>query len=188
MSSRALRSLLFLGIAASAIQTGEAGQYIVVTHAPGGPWLFQEAESVVVNGKEKVRSAPLSAGAATTWESKAISHLAEVQLSSFTVVRRGPDGAILARAGDSTNWLLLLPEGSNAKTAESSPQLWSSSSVAVKKDRKDKAAQALRLEELYAIVPGHDAAALATDTSFHKLPGMSAVSYTHLTLPTILLV
>src|SRR5580704_2161356 len=173
MPSRALRSLLLLAIASCAIRTGEAAQYIIVTRAPSGPWSFQEAESITVNGKEKLRSAPLSGGAAATWDSKAIGHLAEVQLSSFNVVRRGPDGAILARAGDSANWLLLLPEGSNAKTTESASQLWSGASVAIKKDRKDKSAQALRMEELYAIVPGHDAAALATEISFHRLPGMS---------------
>src|ERR1700680_1714746 len=140
MLRKALQSLLLLGIAKCAVQTVEAAQYLVVTRSADGAWSFQEAESLTVNGKEKVRSAPLPAGGDTAWDSKSIGRLAEVQLSSVTVVRRAKDGAIVARVGDSANWLLLLPEGSNLKTAASAAQLWSSSSVAIKKDHKDKTA------------------------------------------------
>ncbi len=170
----ASRTLLLLMIAGCGIPAVQAGQYLIVTHPSNGGWGFQDVESISVNGKEKLRSAPLPAA---TFDSKAIGHLAEVQLASFTVVRRAADGSIVGRAGEAGNWQALLPENTNSKTAESVAQLWSGSTIAFKSDRKDKSATAVRLEDLYAIVPSRDAAAsaawLATDPRPHQIPGMS---------------
>jgi hypothetical protein len=171
---RASRALL-LGIVAYAARSVEAGQYLVVTRSSAGAWSFQDVESLTINGKEKVRSAPLSEGSAAAWDSKSINRLAEVQISSCTVVRRTPEGEVLARIGDSGNWQRLLPEGTNAKAADTAAHLWSGSALAVKTDRKDKSASGIKFEELYAIMPTRDAAAsaasLAVHLSLHKLPG-----------------
>ncbi|MBZ5605039.1 MAG: hypothetical protein LAO79_22300, partial [Acidobacteriia bacterium] len=107
---RALRAELLLAIAG--LSPIHAGQFLIVTRSAAGVWAFQDAESISVNGKEKLRSAALPAA---TYDSKAIGKLAEVQLSSFTIIRRAADGLILARAGASGNWQLLLPEATNAK-------------------------------------------------------------------------
>ena len=111
----ASRTLLLLMIAGCGIPAIQAGQYLIVTHPSNGGWGFQDVESISVNGKEKLRSAPLPAA---TFDSKAIGHLAEVQLASFTVVRRAADGSIVGRAGEAGNWQALLPENTNSKTAD----------------------------------------------------------------------
>jgi hypothetical protein len=169
------RTLLLLGMVTYAARYVQAGQYLVVTRSSAGAWSFLDVESLTVNGKEKVRSALLSEGSTATWDSKAINRLAEAQISSFTVVRRTPEGEVLARIGDSGNWQRLLPEGTNSKAADSAAHLWSGSALAVKSDRKDKSVSGIKFEELYAIVPTRDAAAsaafLATDISSHHLPG-----------------
>ena len=168
------RALLLLAIAGLAIPAANAGQFLIVTKSAAGVWAFQDAESISVNGKDKLRSAPLPA---TAYDSKTIGKLGEVQLSSFTVIRRSADGLILARTGDPGNWQLLLPEATNAKTAEPAAQLWSGSTIAAKADRKDKTPASISLEDLYAIVPGRDAAVsaawLATEIRAHQVPGMA---------------
>ncbi len=151
-----------------------AGQFLVATHTGRG-WTLEEAESVQVNGKEKVRSVALSTTHSETWDAKTISHLADAPLGSFSAILRAPDGTLLA-TGDSGGWLLLLPDGEKSKTAQSAAELWRSATVTIKKDRKDKGGASINLTELYAIVPGQDAslsaARLATNESIHKLPGM----------------
>ena len=162
--------LLCLGIAGCA----QAGQYLVLIRSTAGSWSFQEAEAVSVNGKDKVR---IAGTAAPSWDSKAIGRLAETQMSAFPVVRRGSGGVLLGRNSATRDWQLLLPEGLKAQSAEPAGKLWAQSVVALRTDRKDKTGSAIRLEELYAIVPGPDAAAsalaLATDVSLHKSSGVS---------------
>ncbi len=167
-----VRTFLLLGIAASALH---AGEFLVVTRSSSGLWSFQDVESISVNGKDKVRTAPL-ASAPPSWDPKALGHLPETQFSALTIVRRTADGALLGRNA-SPDWQLLLPDGLKSKTSDSAARMWSDSTVALKKDRKDKSPSAIRLEELYAIVPGQDAAvsaaALATELAPHKTPGVS---------------
>src|ERR1700733_2796376 len=157
MLERAVGNLLLLAVTLAATPAGQAAQYLLVNRTSAGAWSFEEAQSLSVNGKDKLRSGPLGSGTAAAWDSKAIGRLAEVQLSSFRVVRRAPDGSLLARSSDSASWQLLLPEGTNSKTADSAAMLWGASTVTFKKDQKDKSPSAIRLDELYAIVPGPDA-------------------------------
>ncbi|HXN50097.1 MAG TPA: hypothetical protein VN893_25830 [Bryobacteraceae bacterium] len=167
-----VRTFLLLGIAATGLR---AGEFLVVTRSSSGVWSFQDVESISVNGKDKVRIAPL-ASAPPSWDPKVVGHLPETQFSTLTSVRRAADGALLGR-GASPDWQLLLPDGLKSKTAETAAQMWSESTVTLKKDRKDKSPSPIRLEELYAIVPGQDAAvsaaALATELAQHKTPGVS---------------
>jgi hypothetical protein len=162
---------LLLGIA----QSVQAGQYLVVTRSSAGAWSFQDVESLSINGKEKVRSTLLTESSTTAWDSKSINRLPEAQISGFAILRRTPDGELFARSGDPGNWQRLLPEGTNSKTGDTAVRLWSGSALAVKSDRKDKTASAIKFDELYAIIPTRDpaasAASLATDISLHKLPG-----------------
>jgi hypothetical protein len=177
MKKEIARILLLLGVAGCAARGVQAGQYLVVTRSSAGAWSFQDVESLTVNGKEKVRSTLLSEGSGTAWDSKSVNRLAEAHISSFGIVRRTPEGEVLGRTGDSDNWQRLLPEGTNAKAADTAAHLWSGSALAVKSERKDKSASAIKLEELYAIIPTRDASAsaasLAIDISLHKLPGAS---------------
>jgi hypothetical protein len=107
--------LFFVGYLVPSVQ---AGQFLTVTRSANGAWSLQDVESISVNGKEKLRTTPLAPGPAATWDSKSIGRLAEVQLSSFAIVRRTPDGAIIARTGDTNGWQVLLPESTNSKTAD----------------------------------------------------------------------
>ena len=170
-----VRTFLLLGIAAAVAPGLRAGEYLVVTRSSAGVWSFQDVESISVNGKDKLRIAPL-ASAPPSWDPKVVGHLPETQLSTFTIVRRGADGALLGRNA-SPDWQLLLPDGLKSKTPDPAARMWSESTLALKKDRKDKSPSAIRLEELYAIVPGQDAAvsaaALATELAPHKTPGVS---------------
>jgi tetratricopeptide (TPR) repeat protein len=91
-------------------------------------------------------------------------------------VRRQADGSLIGRSG--SEWKLLLPEGLKSKGAAAAAQLWKDSSIGYRQDRRDKTETAIRLDELYAIAPGADpgpsAATLATDLSWHSLPGVSS--------------
>lgn len=174
MLGKMLARLLFPGLCA--FQAGFASQFLVVVRAPNGSLSFQAVESIAVNGKDKLRAASLAGAQQPSWDSKALGHAAETRLSEFSVIRRSADGALIGRTpgGD---WRLLLPEGVKSKTPETAPQLWKESSIGLKKERKDKSGEAVRLNELYAVVPGLDPAAssasLATDIALHEMPGVS---------------
>jgi hypothetical protein len=155
----------------------DAAQFVVVTHSGGG-WLFTEADSILINGKEKVRSVALSTPHSDTWDSKSIGRLADVPLESFSVIQRTPDGKLLARSEQTAGWQLLLPDNVKEKAAQSGADIWRSAAVSLKADRKDKAPVPIHLSELYAIVPGQDpalsTARFVTDVSFHTYPTVEA--------------
>lgn len=170
-------SLWLIPAILTSVGTANASQYLIVTHGTGGSWSLQGAETVLVNGKEKIRQAPfIPAGAATPWDSKSIGRQAEARFPEFNVVRRLADGSLVGRSG--TEWKLLLPEGVKSKDAAPAAKLWQDSSLGYRQDRKDKTEAAIRWQDFYAIVPGADpaaaAAALATDLSWHMLPGISS--------------
>jgi hypothetical protein len=176
MCQRAVSSVFILAAALATLPAVHAAQCLLVSKSAAGAWSFQEAQSLSVNGKEKLRGGPVASGA-DQFDSKAIGRLPEVQWSSFKIVRRTPGGALLARTAESANWQMLLPEGTNSKTADSAAALWNASTITYKKDPKDKMPSTLRIDELYAIVPGGDAAAdaalISTDVSAHAVPGVS---------------
>jgi hypothetical protein len=94
-------SLLALSLAAVQLQ---GAQLLVVNHAAGSAWSLEEADSILVNGKEKVRSSPLSAAAhSETWDAKTIGHLSDAPLTSFSVLLRTADGFPLACSGESAD-------------------------------------------------------------------------------------
>ena len=76
-----LRWLLGALFALGAVRV-HAAQFLVVTHS-GNAWLFTEAESIQINGKDKVRSAASSAPHPKTWDPKSIGHLPDVTLKAF---------------------------------------------------------------------------------------------------------
>jgi len=167
-------SLLALSLAAVQLQ---GGQLLVVSHGAGNIWSLEEADSILVNGKEKVRCSPLSAaGHSEAWDSKTIGHLPDASLSTFSVILRTADGLLVARSGESAEWQLLLPDGARSKASESAVEIWKGANISLRKDHKDKTPTPIVLGNLYAIVPGTDpalsAARLATDTSYNRLPGM----------------
>lgn len=172
---RTLSHCLLLALMASAAVHVRAGQFLLAAHT-NGAWTLEEAETIQVNGKDKVRSANLATTQPGAWDAKAIGRLADESLAAFSAIMRAPDVTLLARSGESGGWLLLLPDGEKSKAVQSAPELWRNAVITAKKDRKDKTGATVRLADLYAIVPGQDpalsAAHLATDVSLHRLPGM----------------
>ncbi len=172
---RILSHWLLLALLASAAVRLDGGQFLVVTRGAGGGWTLEEADAVLVNNKEKLRSTVIS-GSQGSLDPKTIGHLAETAISGFSVILRASDGRLLGKTGESADWVLLVPEGEKSKTAQTAVEMWKGAAVTVKKERRDKAQTAVALSELYAIVPGQDAslgaARLATDPSWHQLPGM----------------
>ncbi len=168
----ATRRFVLLG--ACALSWSHAAQFLVVTHGADNIWKFEPVETVQINGKDKLRGGPI--GGADSWDSKAIGKLAESRLADLTVLRRLPDGSLAGRTGDS-EWRLLLPENVKSKTADTAAHIWADASIETKKDRKDKTPAAVRMQDLYAILPGLDPTlsitALATDLTLHKTPGVA---------------
>jgi hypothetical protein len=181
MPQRAVGTLLT--VAGALATTLQGAQFLIVTRSAAGPWSFQEAQSLSVNGKDKLRVGPLPSQGEATWDSKSIGRLMEAQWPSLKVVRRAPDGSLLARVNDTANWEILLPEGTNSKTADSAAALWKASTITFKKDQKDKSPSTVRLDELYAILSGPDAASCAvyisTDVAAQQLPGMRGADALH---------
>jgi hypothetical protein len=164
-----------IGVGLSVATAASASQYLIVSRAGETAWSFQPAESILVNGKDKLRGVSLSAaGLPVSWDGKSIGRQPEVHLSDFSVVRRKADGALIGRSG--SEWRLLLPEGVKAKTAEPAAQLWQEANITFRQERKEKGDTPVNTRELYAIVPAADAgagsAALATDLSWHAIPGI----------------
>ncbi|HTS62785.1 MAG TPA: hypothetical protein VMH28_12230 [Candidatus Acidoferrales bacterium] len=153
----------------------EAAQFLIVTRDANGTWSLKEAEEVAISGKAKVRIVP-AAGQGDSWDSKTMGHLTAEPLESLPVVVRAADGKLYTHSGESSDWTLILPETSGAKTAQSSAEIWRGATVAMKGDRKEKVATPLPVAQLYAILSGREPAAsaarLATDASLHKFPGV----------------
>ena len=148
-------------------------QFLIISRNSTGAFTLTEADEIVVNGKSKVRAASTPA---ESWDSKSIGRLPDEPLASFPLIVRSADGAFHSHAADGAGWTLLLPDASNAKTAAPAAELWRGATIAIKRDRKEKAATALASAELYAILPGADPAAsaarLATDAALHKFPSI----------------
>ncbi len=153
-----------------------AAQYLMVTHPAGGAWSVEAVEAVRITGKEKVRSSVLAANRPPTWDAKSASRLPEASLQSFLVIRRAPDGNVWGRVGTREAWILLLPAGIKEKSAKPAAALWRGATIAVRRDKAEKNQDSVRVEELYAILPGMDApgsaARLATETAIHQAPGV----------------
>ena len=172
MGGKTLSRWLFGPLLMLGISRMHAAPLVLVTHT-GNAWSFSEAESILINGKEKVRSVPLSELHSDSWDAKALSRLPDIPLDSFSVIARAPDGRLLARS-EAPGWSLLLPDNGKNKAPQSASSLWAAATVSVKRDRKEKTPAPLNLAELYAIVPGAapglSAAQLATDLSLHTYP------------------
>jgi len=171
-----VKCVLLLVLLATLSVALPAAQFLVVTHPAGGSWSFEEADSILVNGKDKVRSAPLSAPHPDTWDAKSIGHLPDTPLSSFAIIRRAADGTLLGRSGEAAGWALLVPDGEKSKVSQAAAVIWRDATIALKKERKDKTPTPVQPANLYAILPGQEpalsAARLATDVSLHRLPGI----------------
>jgi YD repeat-containing protein len=156
------RSLFVLGFLASLAQNSlDAAQYLIVTHVPNGAWSLQGVESIAVNGKEKVRNSAIAATRPRAWDPKSVTRLPDSAFAAFSVIRRAPDGNVWAKAGATTEWTLLLPDGLKGKTSGSAATLWNASIITIKKDKADKEPLKVPVESLYAILPGADVAGSA---------------------------
>ena len=173
-----LRLLLARSVSAMllAVIPASAAQFLIVTRDGRGAWTLNEADDVQINGKTKVR-VTAGAGAGDSWDSKAIGRLADEPLANLSAIVRAGDGKLYSRSADGNTWTLLLPDGSNAKIADSAANLWRAAAVTMKHDHKEKTGTPITWAELYAIVPGDpatSAARLATESSLHLFPGVDA--------------
>ncbi len=66
MLVRAVGNLLVLAVVLATTPSIHAAQYLLVSRTSAGTWSFQEAQSLSVNGKDKLRGAPLASGTAAT--------------------------------------------------------------------------------------------------------------------------
>ena len=113
-----------------------AAQFLVVSRAGGG-WAFEEADSIQINGKDKVRAAALSASSPAAWDPRSIGRLPETPLEGFQAIVRNPDGSLLARSGEAADWQLLIPNNAKAKGPQSAAELWRDAALLYTKDRKE---------------------------------------------------
>ncbi len=168
--------LLSGGLAVCLTSALHAQEVVVITHSSNGSWALQQGESVSVNGKDKIRTASAATGTSDTWDSKSIGHLQKTAFDSFAVVRRAPDGRFLAMQDSSQGWEVLVPDGLKSKTSESVASLWNQSTLALKRDKKDKAPAALVTRDVYAILTSQEAAsamaAFVTDVKLQNAPGV----------------
>lgn len=179
MSFPALPRLLLLVWTSAGLPALAASEYLVVTRSSAGVWAAQRAESISMNGKDKVRRVSAAAGNPAAWDSKSIGRLPNVNIDALQVIRRAPDGTLLARQGAAADWFQILPDNSKSQTAEPPATLWTSAAITQKLDKKDKSsAEALNATDLYAIVITQDvaaaAASLAVDPDLHLIPGVDA--------------
>src|SRR5690349_22546585 len=110
--SRWLFGTLLLGISRM-----HAAPLVLVTHT-GNAWSFSDADSILINGKEKVRSVPLAELHSDSWDAKTLSRLADIPLDSLSVIMRASDGRLLARS-EAPGWALLLPDNAKNKAPQS---------------------------------------------------------------------
>src|SRR5437870_2810685 len=136
-------------------------QFLIVTRDAGGAWSLMEADEIQVNGKAKIRTITVSTSQTDSWDSKTIGHLPEEPLANFTVIVRSADGKLYTQSAEGNGWTLLLPDGSNVKTAVPAAEIWRGAAISMKRDRKEKTGTPIAAAELYAIFPGQDAAASA---------------------------
>jgi hypothetical protein len=180
---------MFATVLALAAVPVKGAQFLIVTRDARANWSLKEADEVLVNGKNKVRSITVATEQVNSWDAKTIGHLPNEPLESFWVIVRAPDGKLYTRSADGTAWTLILPDGSNAKTAQPAAEIWRGATIAMKHDRKEKTATPIAPAELYAIFPGQDPAAsaarLATDVSLHKFPGVETAEAFHRMLEVI---
>src|SRR5450432_847614 len=162
---------------AGALPAIRGAEFLVVTRSANGAWSLQHGEALSVNGKEKVRRVDAATATSETWDAKSIGHLQDVAIDSFTIIRRAPNGAMLARQDSSQEWQALLPDGSKPASPETPARLWTGSATMLKREKKDKDPASIQMDELYAIAIGPDAASsaasLVTGTGMHKVPGVT---------------
>jgi tetratricopeptide (TPR) repeat protein len=156
----------------------DAAQFLVVTRDSAGNWSLKEADEILINGKNKVRTVTISTTPTDSWDAKSIGRLPGETLERLELIVRAGDGRLYTRPADGSGWTLLLPDGGNAKSALAAAEIWRGATISLKQDRKEKVATPIQSPQLYAIVPGQDsaeaAARMATEASIHQFPGIAA--------------
>jgi YD repeat-containing protein len=153
----------------------QAAQFLMVTRSSSGAWSIEGVESVQINGKDKARHSDIAATRQPAWDVKAIAHLPQAPLQTWPVICRAPDGALWAKSA-AAGWVLLLPDGLKRKTPGPAEALWKDATITIKKERADKSTSVVRVDDLYAILPGADVAAsavqLVSNAALHQAPGV----------------
>lgn len=148
---RVVRIVLTCALAVAAPGVAAAAPpFLVVTQHEGG-YRFIAAETVTVNGKDKIRIADgLVPGAAV--DKRQFDRFPERPLTEFDIIRVVKDrGLVATERGDS--WQLILPRDFSAKTAQRPADLWQQAVIAIKKDKDQQTPDVIALGELYAIIP-----------------------------------
>src|SRR5262249_8531722 len=123
------RSLLIVSILAPA---AAGAQFLVVMRSASGQWTLTEADEIQINGKSKARPTTVPSAHADWGASRPLGRLPAEPLANFTAIVRSADGRLHSRSADGNSWTLLLPDGSNAKAAESAAGLWKAAAITMK--------------------------------------------------------
>jgi len=124
-----------------------AAPFVVILRS-GGSWQVLEAEKITVNGKDKVRSGVLKKLELTPDDYK---RLQDQPLASAGVLRAHASGYLVRKL--SGDWVPVAPDGANPKGPSSYAALWQSAAVVVQRTKDSKSAGAIRVGDLFAVLP-----------------------------------
>jgi hypothetical protein len=127
--------------------TAGAAQFVVVLRPGGTSWQVVEAEKITFNGKDRLRygaSKKLDLGPDD------YKRLPADPIVLSGTVRMHAGGYLVRREGG--DWLPVAPDGANVKGATSYPALWSSATASLQSGKDAKAATAVGIADLFAVL------------------------------------
>jgi hypothetical protein len=127
--------------------TAGAAQFVVVLRPGGTSWKVVEAEKITFNGKDRLRygaSKKLDLGPDD------YKRLPADPIVLSGTVRMHAGGYLVRREGG--DWLPVAPDGANVKGATSYPALWSSATASLQSGKDAKAATAVGIADLFAVL------------------------------------
>ncbi len=129
-----------------------AAQVVLVLRLADGSWQIQEGEKLTFNQKDKLRVGPRDKAELRPDEYKALRPAPAAQVG---MIRRHAGGFLARKSGD--GWDPVVPDGLNLKTSSSLAAIWSSTAIALQRDKNAKSAGQVQSADLFAILPGPDA-------------------------------
>lgn len=149
---RFVRILLTFAFAVAAPGVAAAAAAFLVVTQHEGVYRFVAAETVTINGKDKIRVADGLAAGAVVGKPQ-FDRFQERSLTLFAIIRVVKDTGVVATERADL-WQPILPRDFAAKTAQRPADLWQQAIIAIKKDKDQKTPDIIAPGELFAIIPG----------------------------------
>jgi hypothetical protein len=134
-----------------------AGRLVVILRSGASGWQLQDAEKVLVNGKQKIR---LGTGGITSVDGEEYKHFAAEPIGN-TILRIHNKGYLLYRSAGS--WQPVLPDGVNMKASIDLSSLWSEVAIEIQAEKGAKTSNNVNVKQVFAILPGSDPGEAAVD-------------------------